>query len=105
MGESALTEGAVHTQQTKNERQNHPFRQKSKPIKATQQKTSTDFRRHPIRQYLFLEQNSLYFCQKPRKATALLRFVASIQEIFGSYETAKHFKMRNSVARKDEKHR
>ena len=31
-------------------------------------------RRHHIRQYLFLKQNSLYLCQKPRKATALLHF-------------------------------
>ncbi len=29
---------------------------------------------------MFLEQNSLYFCQKPPKATALLRFMASIQK-------------------------
>ena len=35
---------------------------------------SSDKRRSPIRQYLFLEQNSLYLCQKPRKATALLHF-------------------------------
>ena len=68
-------------------------------------KKESAVRRHPIRQYLFLEQNSLYLCQKPRKATALLRFVASIQEIFSSYETAKHFKMRNNCAGKGKNHR
>ena len=57
-------------------------------------------RRHPIRQHLFLEQNSPYFCQKPRKATALLRFVASIQEIFLSYETVNHLKIKISSARR-----
>ena len=31
-------------------------------------------RRAPIRKYLFLEQNSPYYCQKPRKAAALLHF-------------------------------
>ncbi len=34
----------------------------------------TPERRLPVRQYLFLEQNSLYFHQKPHKATALLHF-------------------------------
>ena len=32
------------------------------------------FRRHPVRKYLFLDENSLCFCQKPRKASALLHF-------------------------------
>ena len=37
-------------------------------------KMRSHIRRHPIRQYLFLEQNSLYLAGKPRKATALLHF-------------------------------
>ena len=37
-------------------------------------KKLTQQRRLPVRQYLFLEQNSPYFCQKPRKAIALLHF-------------------------------
>ena len=33
------------------------------------------------------------FAEKPRKATALLHFLASAKKNFYSYETATHFKM------------
>ena len=57
-------------------------------------------RPHPIRQYLFPKQNYPYYCQKPRKATAFLRFVSSTQEILMFYETAKHLKKKNFSSRK-----
>ncbi|MBQ6624827.1 MAG: hypothetical protein IIX39_03305, partial [Clostridia bacterium] len=56
-------------------------------------------RRVLIRKFLFLKQNSLYYHQKPRKATSLAAFLASIQAILPFYETAQHFKMRNYVCK------
>ena len=72
---------------------------------ATIKKNGRNVRRDPVRKYLFPEQSSSYFCQKPPKVSASLCFVASIQEFFSSYETAKHFKMRNNRARKGKIHR
>ena len=65
-------------------------------------KNALNFRPRPIGKYLFLEQNSLYCCPKPRKATAFLRFVASTQEILTFYETAKHLKKKIFSDRSDE---
>ena len=44
-------------------------------------------------------------CGKASQGDSLAAFLASIQEIFSSYETAKHFKMRNNCARKGKNHR
>ena len=45
----------------------------------------------------------LVLLPKASQGDSLAAFLASIQEIFSSYETAKHFKMRNNCARKGKK--
>lgn len=45
------------------------------------------------------------FLPKASQGDSLAAFLASIQEIFNSYETAKHFKMRNNCAGKGKNHR
>ena len=42
---------------------------------------------------------------KASQGDSLAAFLALIQEIFSSYETAKHFKMQNNCARKGKNHR